>query len=135
MSFPLPDVFNDAVGATAADLRDEVRREFAILPSDSSLAVDLSVKPAEVGGADYHSALRADGPFPPLAGIPTTPFVIVRGAGGVRARRIQRCSLLPLSDTSRDNAPVLTVERHCPAWARRTFGRSSNTNIHDGADL
>jgi len=70
MSFPLPDVFNDAVGATAADLRDEVRREFAILPSDSSLAVDLSVKPAEVGGADYHSALRADGPFPPLAGDP-----------------------------------------------------------------
>jgi len=31
---------------------------------------DLSVKPAEVGGADYHSALRADGPFPPLAGDP-----------------------------------------------------------------
>ena len=60
-SFPLPDEFNDAVAATAVDLREDDGWKFAAaVPSDGTLVVDLSVSPTEFAVADHHSALRAE---------------------------------------------------------------------------
>ena len=113
-SFFLPDEFDDAVSATAAELGEELVGNFAaIFSSDSASGIDLRVNPGEARAAHYHGSLRADGSFPPLlAGGLDGPVRDGQSAWGRSSARVAAILIAPAIRHLSGHAPVPAVERH-----------------------